>query len=141
MPVADAGALRRGMDQAKTPDVTEDDLCHILDGALDPLADELNQCLRYHDATFRNSNIERVIFTGGGAYDVRLCKTLATRLNLRAQIGDPLAHIDPVKEAGSSAGLDERGPKPDWAVAVGLSLRAMNAEETRRRHPPVGARS
>ena len=136
IPVEDASALRRDVGQPKTPDVTEDDLYRILDSALDSLANELSQCLRYYNATFRNSSIGQAVFAGGGAYDARACKIMAKRLNLRAQIGDPLAHVGRVKEAG----LGQDGPKPDWAVAVGLSLRAMEAEDKRERYLPAVAR-
>jgi len=141
IPVENAGALRREINQPMPPDVTEDDLYRVLDSALDPLANELTRCLRYYDATFRNGSIGQAVFAGGGAYDARACKIIAKRLNLRAQIGDPLTHVGRVKEAGLNAGLDQDGPKPDWAVAVGLSLRATEAEDNRERYlPAVGRR-
>ena len=140
MPVEDARAVRGDMDQPKTEGVTADDPYGVLDDALVPLANELSQCLRYHDATFRNGSIGQAVFVGGGAYDVRACQAIARRLDLRGQIGDPLARIDRTKGAGSRAGLGEDGPKPDWAVAVGLSLRAMKAKDIRERRLPVGAR-
>jgi len=141
LPIDDARALRRDMDQASTGAVTEDDLYRVLDDALAPLTNELSQCLRYHEAAFRNGSVGQAVFAGGGAYDTRACQGIARRLNLRAQIGDPLARVGRKKGAGSTAGLDQGGPKPDWAVAVGLSLRAIRAQETRERRLPVGAGS
>ncbi len=63
-----------------------------------------------------------MIFLGGQAYDKRLCQAIAQRLNLPAQIGDPLAQIERHAGSGMAAGLDRREPQPDWAVAIGLSL-------------------
>jgi hypothetical protein len=62
------------------------------------------------------------VFLGGQAYDKRLCQTLAKRLAMPAQIGDPLAGI--YREPGSEydAGALSEGSQPEWAVAVGLSL-------------------
>ncbi|MDY6914162.1 MAG: pilus assembly protein PilM [Planctomycetota bacterium] len=103
------------------------ELYRFLDSPLSDIAEELNQCLRYHDSVFRNQSVERVIFVGGQAYDRRLCQTLAQQLNLPAQIGDPLVRVKRVEGAGLAIGLDRREPQPDWAVAVGLSLGASQA--------------
>jgi Tfp pilus assembly PilM family ATPase len=94
---------------------------------LDSLADELTQCVRYYDSVFHNQGIERAIFLGGQANDKRLCQTIAQRLNLPAQIGDPLVRIGSTQAGDLNAGLDRREPQPRWAVAVGLSLGALEA--------------
>ncbi len=96
----------------------------MLDGQLRTMADELTQCLRYYESVFRNSSVERAVFVGGGAYDKRLCQSLAQRLNLSAQIGDPLMGLKCASGATLSPGMDRRAPQPNWAVAVGLSLGA-----------------
>ena len=93
---------------------------HLAD-VLDALGDELTQCVRYYESVFRNQNIERAIFLGGQASDKRLCQAIAQRLNLPAQIGDPLVRVENPSAAGGAA-LDRREPQPRWAVAVGLSL-------------------
>jgi len=103
------------------------ELYHLLDRALDALAGELTQCLRYYESVFRNETIERVIFVGGGAYDTRLCEALAKRLNLPAQIGDPLVRVERMNGAKMWLEMDRRDPQPDWSVAVGLSLGAAEA--------------
>ena len=136
IPLAQAQALRRGgvsdrqaargeaPPDAAVDTAAEDELYHLLDKPVATLADELLQCLRYYESVFRNQSIERAIFVGGQAYDKRLCQALAQRLNLPAQIGDPLVRINRVEGAGLAIGLDRREPQPDWAVAVGLSLGA-----------------
>jgi Tfp pilus assembly PilM family ATPase len=74
--------------------------------------------VRYYESVFRNQGIERSIFVGGQAYDRRLCQMIARKLNLPAQIGDPLVRISR-SEAATLTGDD---PQPNWAVAIGLSL-------------------
>jgi type IV pilus assembly protein PilM len=82
------------------------------------LTEELMHCLRYYESVFRNQGIERSIFVGGQAYDRRLCQMIARKLNLPAQIGDPLVRI--ARSEGTT--LTSSDPLPNWAVAVGLSL-------------------
>jgi len=63
-----------------------------------------------------------VIFVGGQAHNNRLCQRIAERLNLPAQVGDPMAGLLRAAPSGWSAELDVRKPNPSWAVAVGLGL-------------------
>lgn len=122
--VDQAHAMRMDLLKGKSEGLAEDELYRLMNPALDQLAAELTKCLRYYEAVFRNQSVERAIFVGGGAYDKRLCQMLAQRLNLPAQVGDPLVRIKRVEGAGLGIGLDRREPQPDWAVAVGLSLGA-----------------
>jgi Tfp pilus assembly PilM family ATPase len=107
---------------------------------LDPLTNELAKCLRYHETAFRDGGVQTIIFSGGGAYDMDICRVIAKRLNIRAQIGNPLVDIDIAKGFRTNAGLDLGDPIPDWAVAVGLSLGAMETENTRERCLPAETR-
>lgn len=122
-----AQAMRVDIQKVQRDGPAEDELYRLLDKPLDRLAGELTQCLRYYESVFRNQAVERAIFVGGQAYDKRLCQSLAQRLNLPAQIGDPLLHVRRVEGARLPIGLDRRNPQPDWAVAVGLSLGAIRA--------------
>ena len=99
-----------------------DELQACMGDAVDELVDELTQCLRYYESIFQNQSIERAIFLGGQAANKRLCQTIAQRLNLPAQIGDPLVQVGSLSAGGLDAGLDRRQPQPRWAVAIGLSL-------------------
>jgi len=94
---------------------------------LDVLTEELTQCLRYYESVFRNRNIERAIFVGGQARDRRLCQAIAQRLNLPAQVGDPLLRFRCSAGAGAKMGLKSTEPYPGLAVAVGLCLGAGQA--------------
>ena len=120
-----AGAMRRDLAKANSTGGAEDELYRLLEEPLDALALEVTQCLRYYESVFRNSGIERAIFLGGQAHDKRLCQLLAKRINLPAQVGDPLVRVKRIGGAGLSEGLDRREPQPNWAVAVGLSLGAQ----------------
>ncbi len=114
--------IRHGLQEKDESDAAQDEMYRLLDASIDSLGEELTQCLRYYESVFRNEAIERAIFIGGQAHDKRLCQALAKRLNLPAQIGDPLVQIKRLNGAGLGVGLDQRRPQPDWAVAVGLSF-------------------
>jgi len=119
-----AHALRWELCGAGRGDAAEDEFYRYIDEPLMALAHEINQCLHYYESAFRNQPVERIVFVGGGAYDKRLCQTLAQQLNLPAQIGDPLVRVRRPEGVKLPAGLDRREPQPNWAVAVGLSLGA-----------------
>ena len=90
------------------------------------LADELDLCRRYYDATFPVRPITRLVFVGGGARDRLLCAAIAQAMSMPAQIGDPLVRFN--RSALPSLGcLDRREPQPAWAVAIGLSLLGQTA--------------
>lgn len=115
-------AMRADLLDAQRNAQAGEELYRLLSKPLNIFADELMQCLRYYESVFRNQSVERAIFLGGQAYDKRLCQLIAQRLNLPAQIGDPLVRLGRVQGAGLGIGLDRREPQPNWAVAVGLSL-------------------
>ncbi|MBS3735022.1 MAG: pilus assembly protein PilM [Phycisphaerae bacterium] len=123
--VDEARALRAQLRDGGPGDDQADRVYAACETPLDALAAEMTQCLRYYESVFRNRSIERAIFVGGQAYDKTLCQSLAKRLNLPAQIGDPLVHIK--RTAADATAGDHHGPQPQWAVAVGLSLGAAHA--------------
>ena len=109
--------------QTDTPPDEADQLYQFMDEPLRRITDELSQCLNYHEAVFRNeSSVERAIFIGGQAFDKKLCQSIAQRLNLPAQIGDPLVRVNRAPGCCPQDQMDQREPQPNWAVAVGLSL-------------------
>ena len=122
VPAEQGRAIRTGAIQGQEEHVSQEDLYRLLSPTIDSLADEVTKCLRYYESVFHDQGVERAIFVGGGAYDKRLCQTLAQRLNLPAQIGDPLVRIRRAPDPSGTGGLDPRQPHPDWAVAIGLSL-------------------
>ncbi|QOV90122.1 pilus assembly protein PilM [Humisphaera borealis] len=86
------------------------------------LVQELNLCRRYHEATFPNAHITRLIFVGGEARHRSLCQTIAREMDLAAQVGDPMVRMARTTDVGPESGIDRRLPQPDWAVALGLSM-------------------
>jgi len=97
-----------------------------------PLADlaaMMGQCLDYYGSVGGDRRMERVVFVGGGAYDRWLCNELALRLNLPGQIGNPLLGVRSVagQADGHDAGTEAAISRPDWTVAVGLSVGASMA--------------
>lgn len=109
------------------PEVSSEQLYRLMDEELELLTEELTQCLRYYESAFPNRSIERAIFVGGQACDKRLCQVIAQRLNLPAQIGDPLLRFNCGDGVGSELDLGDDKPHPALAVAVGLSLGANTA--------------
>lgn len=86
------------------------------------LVEELNLCRRYHEATFPNLPVGRIIFVGGEARHRSICQQIAQEMGLAAQVGDPLVRMGRVSDVGPESGIDRRQPQPNWAVAIGLSL-------------------
>ena len=84
------------------------------------LVREVSLCVRYYTVTFRGNRIERVIVTGGGAYEGILLDTLKRQLGVEVETGQPLRGFD-------MADVQFDGCRRDllceWAVAVGLSLK------------------
>ena len=91
------------------------------------LADELTLCRRYHEATFPDRPVERLVFLGGGAHATALCRDLARRLGVAASVGDPLLRLAANFRPPEDCPLDPGRPGPDWFVAVGLGLTAAPA--------------
>ncbi len=122
--VQQAEMIRRKMLSEEKDVAAEDDLFRLLDVKIAQITDDIMQCLRYYESVFKNQAIERVIFVGGEAHNRRLCQSIASHLNLPAQVGDPMVGVKLAHEAKLSQGLDVRTAQPSWAVAIGLSLGA-----------------
>lgn len=88
--------------------------------AMDCLVDELGLCVRFHQGQYRERAIEKLVFLGGVAQEVGVCRTIAQGLGIAAQLGDPLARL--VRSGKGALELDLRKPQPAWAVAMGLCL-------------------
>jgi type IV pilus assembly protein PilM len=127
IPAEQARHVRRQMVNGTEHAAAEDDLYRLLEKKIAEITDGIMDCLRYHEASFRHKPIERVIFLGGQAHNKRLCQSIAARLNLPAQVGNPMVGVRLAGAPGQVAGLDSRQPHPSWAVAIGLSLGATLA--------------
>lgn len=119
---AEAGAA----DEAPAKDaVAPERIAEVEEACTEPLqtlVNELSLCRRYHEATFRQAAITRLIFIGGEARHRLLCQRIAQSMELAAQIGDPMARMARTSEVGPESGIDRRLPQPDWTVALGLTM-------------------
>lgn len=124
-PVATVDACedrRHDLSETPAPESPSDiDLEQICSGLVTKLISELNLCRRYHEATFPNWPIQRLIFVGGEGSNRGLCQRIAREMALPAQIGDPLVRIGRGREVFFDCDLDGKQPQPGWAVAIGLS--------------------
>ena len=89
---------------------------------LERLLNELEPCRRYHEATFPNRPINRLVFVGGEALQTALCQQIAKRLGIAAQLGDPMVRLGRMSRVPVESGVDVSKPQPAWAVAAGLSI-------------------
>ena len=95
--------------------------------SLDCLLDELQLCLRYHQSTFPEFPIGKLIFLGGESRHVWLCQKIARVLRIGAQLGDPMARLVRVNAGKKSlSGIDMCQPQPGWGVPMGLCLSEAN---------------
>lgn len=89
---------------------------------IDRLVTELELCRRYHEATFPNRPIDRIVFVGGEAMQRNLCQRIAKALGIAAQLGDPMVRLGRTSKVTPEKGLDVSVPQPAWAIAIGLSI-------------------
>ncbi len=96
---------------------------------LNHLVEELDLCRRYHESTFPDKPLDRLIFVGGEARQRSLCQHIAREMQLAAQIGDPMVRMARNARLDPDCGLDRRQPQPEWTVAIGLSMGPATPEE------------
>ncbi|MEX0711042.1 MAG: type IV pilus assembly protein PilM [Pirellulales bacterium] len=119
MEPAEAWALRRHNGDRRTDQQDPEVALSLMESTrpvVDRLANEISLCVRYHSVTFRGQPLARLVL-GGGEASQALADTLATRLNLKCELGDPLRPYEPA--AGG-------GRKSQWDVAAGLAMRDLN---------------
>jgi len=122
---SDAAAGRRRKDDKadeSAADRTSVDwtLQDAMRGAVEELAREVALCLRYCSVTFRGLRPERVILTGGEAYDPALVELLSKSLGVPCEVGRPLRDIDVER---MNVAPNRRAALAEWAVCAGLALR------------------
>ena len=105
----------------------QEELLRLLEARIAQIASDISDCLRYCEVSMGSRPIGRVVFLGGQAHDKRFCQCIAERLNLPAQVGNPMVAVRPAGSGGQIGQLDLRRPCPAWAVAFGLSLGAAAA--------------
>jgi type IV pilus assembly protein PilM len=82
----------------------------------DQLASELSLCIRYHSVTFRGQPLVRLVI-GGAEAGNPLIEAMASRLDLRCELGEPLRNFEAAPQTSGKA---------QWDIAAGLALRDVN---------------
>jgi type IV pilus assembly protein PilM len=91
------------------------------------IVEEISLCLRYYTVTFRGKRVERVVFSGGEAYERILLDVLRQQLRIEVDVAQPLKGFDlPDGKVSTNLGSDKRGLFCEWAVAIGLSLKGFS---------------
>jgi type IV pilus assembly protein PilM len=111
----EAAALRRPPGDRRTDRQDPEVVNSVVEATrplIEKLANELALCIRYHSVTFRGQAIRRLVL-GGTEAVAGLAETLASRLNIECDLGDPLRSFDPP--------LPTR--RAQWDIAAGLALR------------------
>ncbi|MCK5113823.1 MAG: pilus assembly protein PilM [Phycisphaerae bacterium] len=105
----------------KLPSETEQQIYELVQPWVSDVHHSIEQCMLYYKSVFRETHVDRLIFTGGQAMDNRLCQMLAKRLNLPAHIGDPMMGL---RTSGCASGAVDfkQTPRPGLAVGIGLSF-------------------
>lgn len=127
IPIEQAHRVGMEMMDGRTDEVAEDELFRLLSAKIGEIAGQMTHCLQYCESSFSSQAIDRMIFVGGQANNKRFCQCIAERLNLPAQVGNPMAGVKMASNASRAPGVDARQPQPSWAVAIGLSLGATHA--------------
>jgi Tfp pilus assembly PilM family ATPase len=81
---------------------------------------ELTGARQQFRSIYRNVPIERLVFLSGPMVDQSVCKTLASQLQIRAQLGDCYEAAAKQSKKGPAEATDEE--RGSWALAFGLSL-------------------
>jgi type IV pilus assembly protein PilM len=95
-------------------------LTDTLRGVAEALAREVSLCVRYYTVTFRGHQIERLLVSGGGAYEPFLLATIKAQVGVDVERARPLRGMDGHPDAGDDPSLDGGS---EWAVALGLALK------------------
>lgn len=115
--LADAETLKQTID-VRTPAGRDNGVAVVCAG-LDGLLMEIRRSVEYYKTTFRETNVERAILTGGVALTPGIGEYFSQALGFVAEIDDPFAAL-----ACKDVLRDEFGPiSPRFSAAVGLALR------------------
>lgn len=94
--------------------------------AIDALADEIAQSIRYHQALFPDKAIAQAILVGGESARHEVSRRIARNLGTPTMVADALAAL-PRHPSATFDGMDPSEPSPAFAVALGLSLMPTTA--------------
>jgi len=89
--------------------------------AVTKLTSEMTTCRKHFGSMYKRAHIERMIFLSGKIVDEDICKKIAKKMKLPAQIGDCLAAVE-IGECQNEYSIGRRGNDFSVATAFGLSL-------------------
>ncbi|MCK4753271.1 MAG: pilus assembly protein PilM, partial [Planctomycetes bacterium] len=120
-----AGLLQEGQNGVGLDVSTRQVMVDALTLVAEELAREISLCFRYYTVTFRGNRVEEVVFAGGGAHESILLDTLRRQLGIEVEVAQPLRGFD-LSSKKINASFHNNGQEShcEWAVAVGLSLKA-----------------
>lgn len=120
MPLADAWSLRRHNGDRRV-DQQDPEVARSVAEACRPVTErlisEVSLCVRYHSVTFRGQPLKRLVLAGGEATS-SLVETLAARIDMKCELGDPLRTFESINLPGR---------KSQWDLALGLALRDVRS--------------
>ncbi|PJE74168.1 MAG: hypothetical protein COV01_01560 [Candidatus Taylorbacteria bacterium CG10_big_fil_rev_8_21_14_0_10_41_48] len=122
MPVGEAEHIKRTIGLSPSPE--HKNIREVIDLNLDYIFSETNRVITNYQHHY-NKNLSRIILTGGGTLLKGFLEAARTRFQTEVILGDPFskteapAFLEPVlKNAG-----------PEFAVAIGIALRALQERE------------
>jgi len=122
MPVGEAEHMKRTIGLSPSPE--HKNIREVIDLNLDYIFSETNRVITNYQHHY-NKNLSRIILTGGGTLLKGFLEAARTRFQTEVILGDPFskteapAFLEPVlKNAG-----------PEFAVAIGIALRALQERE------------
>jgi len=92
-------------------------------GEVETLAREISLCLRYCAVTFRGLRPEKIMVTGGEAYDPSVLKLLNEHMHIECLVGQPLRGMD---VSAVDLGGDRRASLVEWTTCAGLAMRNID---------------
>ncbi len=118
-------------EQNKIDASTRQGMIDAISKVAEEMAREISLCLRYYSVTFRGRRVERAIFTGGGSHENILLDIMKRQLAVGIEIAQPFRGFEIQNE---KLNINERnGMLCEWAVAVGLSLKGIDAVKHSKR--------
>ena len=81
------------------------------------IAKEIALCLRYYTVTFRGKRVEKIVLSGGGAYEDHMADVIGGRLAVDVEPARFSAKLSLTEQV-----CDDENPLSEWAAALGLSL-------------------
>lgn len=101
----------------------DNNLLLALNNAVVPLANAINETLRFYSFQEKKSGVDRIFLCGGFALIGAFVEFLTDALSARVEMLNPFSVITDSSAAGKNETLKQNGPA--FAVAAGLAMRAI----------------